>query len=145
MYAQACLEDTVGKIDLIVFPKDYQKLAEQLKIDVPVLIRGSLRGEEDAAPKISVSSIVALEDVKIKLPEALRIRVPLHSPDAALLMKLQAIFLNAPGTGKLMLRMEEPGEFAADLEPSGFGVAADMAFIEQVEELVGRGGVEVIQ
>ena len=44
MYASACLEDTVGKIDLIAFPQSYQALAEKLKIDVPVLVRGSLRG-----------------------------------------------------------------------------------------------------
>jgi DNA polymerase III subunit alpha len=145
MYAQAFLEDTVGKIDLIAFPQSYEKLAEKLKIDVPVLVRGSLRGEEDAAPKLAVSSIQALEDVKLKLPDALRIRVPLHSPDVELLSKLDAIFRAAPGNGKLMLRLEEPGEFAADMEPKGLSVAADVAFIEQVESLIGRGAVQVIQ
>jgi len=144
MYAQASLEDTVGKIELIAFPKDYEKLAEKLKIDVPVLVRGSLRGEEDSAPKLSVTSIQALEDVKVKLPDALRIRVPLHSPDEALLAKLEALFRSAPGAGKLMLRLEEPGAFSAELEPKGFAVAADVLFIEQVEELVGRGAVQVI-
>jgi DNA polymerase-3 subunit alpha len=143
MYAQACLEDTVGKIELIAFPKDYEKLSEKLKIDVPVLVRGSLRGEEDAAPKLSISSITALEDVKVKLPDALRIRVPLHSPDELLLSKLDSIFRAAPGNGKLLLNLEEPGEFCAVIEPH-VGVAADVAFIEQVESLVGRGAVQII-
>jgi DNA polymerase-3 subunit alpha len=144
MYAQAALEDTVGKIELIAFASAYEKLAEKLKIDVPVLVRGVLRGEEDAAPKLAVSNIIALEDVKIKLPDALRIRVPLHSPDAELLTKLQLLFQSSPGTGKLMLRLEEPDQFAVDLEPSGVAVAADVAFIEQVESLVGRGAVQII-
>jgi DNA polymerase-3 subunit alpha len=144
MYAQAALEDTVGKIELIAFSSAYEKLAEKLKIDVPVLVRGVLRGEEDAAPKLSVSNIIALEDVKIKLPDALRIKVPLHSPDADLLTKLQLLFQSSPGTGKLMLRLEEPDQFAVDLEPSGVSVAADVAFIEQVESLVGRGAVQII-
>jgi DNA polymerase-3 subunit alpha len=144
MYAQAALEDTVGKIELIAFASAYEKLAEKLKIDVPVLVRGTLRGDEDAAPKLAVSSIVALEDVKIKLPDALRIKVPLHSPDSDLLTKLQAIFTSAPGTGKLMLRLEEPDQFAVDLEPHGVSVSADVLFIEQVESLVGRGGVQII-
>jgi len=144
MYAQGFLEDTVGKIELIAFPASYEKLAEKLKIDVPVVVRGSLRGEEDAAPKLSISSIQALEDIKIKLPEALRIKVPLHSPDTALLEKLHAVFLSKPGSGKLMLNLEEPGEFCAVLEPQGILVAADVLFIEQVEELVGRGAVQVI-
>jgi DNA polymerase-3 subunit alpha len=144
MYAQAALEDTVGRIELIAFASAYEKLAEKLKITVPVLIRGVLRGEEDAAPKLAVTAITALEDVKIKLPDALRIKVPLHSPDAELLTKLQLLFSASPGTGKLMLRLEEPDQFAVDLEPAGVSVAADLAFIEQVESLVGRGAVQII-
>jgi DNA polymerase III subunit alpha len=144
LYAQAALEDTVGKIELIAFPQSYEKLAEKLKIDVPVLVTGSLRGEEDSAPKLAISKIVALEDVKLKLPESLRIKVPLHHPDKALLEKLNAIFMGAPGNGKLLLDLEEPGEFCAVLEPQGVQVAADRLFIDQVEELVGRGAVRII-
>ncbi len=144
MYASACLEDTLGKIDLIAFPKDFLALQDKLKIDVPVLVRGSLRGEEDAAPKLSVTAITALEDVQIKLPEALRIKVPLHHPDAALLEKLMRVFQDAPGPGKLLLDLEEPGEFCAVLEPHGLHVCADRLFIDRVEELVGSGGVKLI-
>ena len=145
LYAQAALEDTVGRIEIIAFPQSYEKLAEKLKIDVPVVIRGVLRGEEDSAPKLAISSIQALEDVKLKLPDALRIKVPLHNPDAALLEKLQVIFVGAPGKGKVLLDLEEPGEFCVVLEPQGVMVAADRLFIDQVEELVGRGGVRVIE
>ncbi len=144
MYAQACLEDAVGKIELIAFPQSYEKLAEKLKIDVPVIIRGSLRGEEDSAPKLAISQIQALEDVQVKLPEALRIHVPLYSPDGALMSKLEAIFRGAPGRGKVLLNLEEPGAFCAVLEPHGYSVAADVQFIECVEGLVGRGAVQVI-
>ncbi|HEY4380569.1 MAG TPA: DNA polymerase III subunit alpha [Acidobacteriaceae bacterium] len=144
MYAQAALEDAVGKIELIAFSTAYQKLAEKLKIDVPVLVRGVLRGEEDSAPKLSLSSIQALEDVQLKLPGSLRIKVSLQHPDAALLEKLHAVFLAAPGKGKVLLDMEEPGEFCAVLEPHDVAVSADRLFIDRVEELVGRGGVRVI-
>jgi DNA polymerase III subunit alpha len=144
LYAQACLEDTVGKIELIAFSANYEKLKDKLKIDVPVVVRGVLRGEEDSAPKLSLSNIQALEDVKIKLPDSLRIKVPLHNPDAALLEKIHAVLLNAPGKGKVLLDLEEPGEFCAVLEPHNMMVAADRLFIDHIEELVGRGGVRVL-
>ncbi len=144
MYAQATLEDSVGKIELIAFSSAYQKLAEKLKIEVPVLVRGVLRGEDDSAPKLSISGIQALQDVALKLPQSLRIKVPLVPSDTALLEKLQAVFASAPGAGKLLLDLEEPGEFCAVIEPRNVSVAADRLFIDRVEELVGRGGVRII-
>ena len=49
-----------------------------------------------------------------------------------------------PGKGRLLLDLEEPGEFCAVLEPHNCLVAADRLFIDQVEELVGRGGVRIM-
>ena len=59
LYAQAALEDATGKIDLICFSRDYERLQGQLKMEAPVLVRGVLMGDEDAAPKIAISSIQA--------------------------------------------------------------------------------------
>ncbi len=144
LYAQASLEDITGKIDLICFPKDYERLKEVLKIEVPVLVRGQLRAEEDAAPKLCVSSIQALEDVKVKLPQNVRIRIPLERASDATLQELKQAIAASPGPGKLMLNLEQAGEFCVMLEPVGFSVAADRAFIERCEELLGRGMVQAI-
>ena len=136
LYAQASLEDTVGKIDLIAFPKDYPKLAESLKIDVPVLVRGQLRAEEDAAPKLALSSIQALEDVKVKLPQNVRIKVTLDRATDQTLLSLHAMIREAPGPGKLMINLEQKrrvyrhagaggsdGRGGPDLHRAGRGVA----------------------
>ncbi len=144
LYAQAALEDTLGKIDLIAFPKDYARLAEQLKIDVPVLVRGQLRAEEDAAPKLAVSSIQALEDVKVKLPQNVRIKVTLDRATDQTLLSLHAMIREAPGPGKLMINLEQSGEFIVMLEPEGVTVGADRIFIERAEELLGRNSVTAI-
>jgi len=144
LYAQASLEDTVGKIDLICFPKDYERVAESLKIEVPVLVRGQLRAEEDAAPKLCVSSISALEDVKVRLPQNVRIRVPLQRVTEAGLAELKELIAGAPGPAKLMLNLEQAGEFCVVLEPAEMKIAADRAFIDRAEELLGRGMVQAL-
>ena len=144
LYAQASVEDTVGKIDLICFPKDYERLAENLKIEVPVLVRGQLRAEEDAAPKLAVSFIQALEDVKMKLPQNVRIRVPLERVSESSLVELKEIIAGAPGPAKLMLNLEQAGEFCVVLEPSEMKIAADRSFIERTEVLLGRGMVQAL-
>ncbi len=144
LYAQAGLEDASGKIELICFSRDYEKLAEQLKIEAPVLIRGTLMGEEDSAPKISVSSIQALEDVKVKLPSSLRIRLNLDHATDEMLAALKSAADAAPGPGKIMLHLEKKGEYAVILEPEQMSVAADRGWIERVEEFAGKGTVQVV-
>jgi DNA polymerase-3 subunit alpha len=145
LYAQASLEDLTGKIDLICFPEAYKRMAENLKIDVPVLVRGVLRGEEDSAPKLAISNITALEDVKLKLPSSMRIRIALDRVGEPALTQLHAIMVATPGNGKILLDFEQRDDYLVVLEPEGLGVAADKAFIERVEELVGAGAVRIIE
>ncbi|MGB6870439.1 MAG: DNA polymerase III subunit alpha, partial [Acidobacteriaceae bacterium] len=144
LYAQAALEDASGKIDLICFPKDYERLAESLRIEVPVLVRGQLRAEEDAAPKLCVSAIEALEDVKIRLPKNVRIRIPLERISETTLVELRDLVVGAPGPARVMLSVEQRGEYCVVMEPEGIKVAADRAFIDKAEILLGRGMVQAV-
>ena len=144
LYAQAALEDATGKIDLICFSRDYERLQEQLKIEAPVVVRGVLMGDEDAAPKISVSSIQALEEVQVKLPTGVRIRINLDRATDEMLAGLKSAADAAPGPGKVMLHLEKKGEYAVILEPEGMNVAADRTWVARVEELVGKGSVQAL-
>ena len=144
LYAQAALEDATGKIDLICFARDYEKLSGQLKIEAPVLVRGTLMGDEDAAPKIAVSSIQALEEVQVKLPAGVRIRINLERATEEMFLGLRSAAESAPGPGKVMLQLEKKGEYSVILEPEGMSVAADRGWVERVEELVGKGTVQAV-
>ncbi len=143
-YAQASLEDASGKIELICFSRDYERLQEQLKMEAPVLVRGVLMGDEDAAPKIAVSSIVSLEEVQVKLPGGVRIRISLERATEEMFAGLKRAADSAPGPGKVMLHLEKKGEYAVILEPEGMNVAADRGWVERVEELVGKGTVQAV-
>jgi DNA polymerase-3 subunit alpha len=144
LYGQAVLEDATGKIELIAFPRDYEKLTEQLKIEAPVLIRGTLSGDEDSAPKLSVSAIQALEEVQVRLPSGIRIRVNLDRATEEMMAALKSAVDAAPGPGKVMLHLQKKGEYEVILEPEQMNVAADRGFVERVEELVGKGTVQVM-
>ena len=144
MYAQGALEDATGKMELICFARDYERLAEQLKIEAPVLVRGQLMGEEDAAPKIAVSQVQALEEVQVKLPGGVRIRINLDRATEDVLAQLKSAAEAAPGPGKVLLQLEKKGEFAVILEPEGMSVAADRGWVERVEELAGKGSVQAV-
>jgi DNA polymerase-3 subunit alpha len=144
LYAQATLEDATGKIELICFARDYERLAAQLKMEVPVLVRGQLMGDEDAAPKIAISQVQALEEVQVKLPTGVRIRINLDRATDEMLAALKSAADAAPGPGKVMLQIEKKGEYAVILEPEGMSVAADRGWVERVEELAGKGSVQAV-
>jgi len=144
LYAQAALEDATGKIELVCFPRDYERLAAQLKIEAPVLVRGTITGDEDAAPKISISGLMALEEVQVKLPAGIRIRINLDRATEETFAGLKSAAEAAPGPGKVMLHLERKGEYAVILEPEGMSVSADRGWVERVEELTGKGTVQAV-
>ena len=144
LYAQGALEDATGKIELVCFPRDYEKLQDQLKTEAPVLLRGTLTGDEDAAPKIAVSSIQSLDEVQVKLPGGVRIRINLDRATEELFAGLKIAAESAPGPGKVMLHLEKKGEYAVILEPESMSVAADRGWVERVEDLIGKGTVQAV-
>jgi DNA polymerase-3 subunit alpha len=144
LYAQAALEDATGKIELICFARDYDRLQHQLRIEAPVLVTGTLMGDEDAAPKIAVSKIQALEEVQVRLPSGVRIHINLDRASEEMLAQLKSTAEAAPGPGRVMLQFEKKGEYAVILEPEGLSVAADRAWVERVEELAGKGSVQAV-
>jgi DNA polymerase-3 subunit alpha len=144
LYGQGALEDATGKIEVICFARDYERLAQQLKIEAPVLVRGTLMGDEDAAPKIAVSQVQALEEVQVKLPAGVRIRINLDRASEEMLAELKSTAEAAPGPGKVMLQLEKKGEYAVILEPEGMSVTADRGWVERVEELAGKGSVQAV-
>jgi DNA polymerase-3 subunit alpha len=91
-----------------------------------------------------VSSILSLEDVQVKLPEGVRIRINLESASEEMFAALKSASEAAPGPGKVMLHLEKEGEYAVILEPAGMNVAADKGWIERMEELIGKGTVQAV-
>ncbi|MCU1307082.1 MAG: polymerase alpha subunit, partial [Acidobacteriaceae bacterium] len=144
LYAQAALEDMTGKVDVLVFPEAYKKLSEKLKLEVPVLVRASVRVEEGANAKLALSQITPLEEAQPKLPKSIRIRVPLDAATEQTIDALQSLCVDRKGPAKVLFDLERPRDFMVVLEAEGYNVQADRAFIGRVEELCGRGSVRVI-
>src|SRR3954464_11673694 len=68
LYAQGALEDMNGKVDFVCFAEGYKRLADKLKLEVPVLVKAGVRVEEGSNPKLLVSDITPLDEAKPKLP-----------------------------------------------------------------------------
>ncbi len=143
-YAQAALEDLAGSIEMLVFPEAYRKLQDKVKMEVPVLIRGGVRIEEGANPKLTVNDITPLEEARVPLPRSLRIRIPLDKATETIVDDLHLLFSQRKGEAKVLFDVEREGDFMVVMEASGYNVLPDRNFIGRVEELCGRGAVRVI-
>ena len=144
LWAQAALEDMSGKVELLIFPEAYKKLAEKVKLEVPVLIRGGVRIEEGANPKITANEIIPLDEARVPLAKALRIRIPLGSATDGTVDALHALFNERRGEAKVLFDVERDGDFMVVMEAEGYNVMPDRNFVGRVEELCGRGSVRVI-
>jgi DNA polymerase-3 subunit alpha len=144
LWAQAALEDMSGKVELLVFPEAYRKLAEKVKLEVPVLIRGGVRIEEGANPKFTANEIIPLDEARVPLPKALRIRIPLASANDATVDDLHTLCRERKGEAKVLFDVEREGDFMAVMEAEGYNVVPDRSFLGRVEELCGRGSVRII-
>jgi DNA polymerase-3 subunit alpha len=143
-YAQAALEDLSGSIEMLVFPDAYRKLQDKVKMEVPVLIRGGVRIEEGANPKLTVSDILSLEDVKVPLPRSLRIRIPLEKASESTVDELHLLCSQRKGEARVLFDVERASDFMVVMEAEGYNVLPDRMFVSRVEELCGRGAVRVI-
>jgi DNA polymerase-3 subunit alpha len=143
-YAQATLEDMAGSVDMLVFPEAYRKLQEKVKLEVPVLVRGGVRLEEGANPKLTVNDIIPLEEAKVPVPRSLRIRIPLETAADSMVDALHSLFVDRKGEAKVLFDVERQGDFMVVMEAEGYNVHPDRNFIARVEELCGRGAVRII-
>jgi DNA polymerase-3 subunit alpha len=143
-YAQGTLEDMAGSVEMLVFPEAYRRLQDKVKLEVPVLIRGGVRIEEGANPKLTVNDILPLEEAKVPLPRSLRIRIPLETANESTVDALQTLCSQRSGEAKVLFDVERQGDFMVVMEAEGYNVQPDRKFIARVEELCGRGAVRVI-
>ncbi|HKU25828.1 MAG TPA: DNA polymerase III subunit alpha, partial [Candidatus Sulfotelmatobacter sp.] len=143
-YAQGTLEDMSGSIEMIVFPEAYKRLGEKVKLEVPVLVKAGVRIEEGANPKITASEIMPLEDAKVPLPRAIRIRVLVDSAGESTIDELHSLFQARKGEAKVLFDIERQGDFMVVMEADGYNVLPDRNFIARVEQLCGRGSVRII-
>jgi len=144
-YAQSTLEDMSGSIDMIVFPEAFKRIGEKVKLEVPVLVKAGVRIEEGANPKITAAEIIPLEDAKVPLPRAIRIRVISDNGSSeSVVDSLHALFLERKGEARVLFDVERQGDFMVVMEAEGYNVLPDRTFIARVEQLCGRGSVRII-
>lgn len=65
--ANLILEDLVGTVEVVVFPKNYEKNRQYLQEDNKIFVKGRVSEEDESASKLICESIVPFEEIKKEL------------------------------------------------------------------------------
>src|SRR5487761_75919 len=146
LWASATLEDLHGAVDLIVFPQALQQVQNLLKLDSVLLVKGRLRQEENAKPKLMVNDVQSLEAAVHRVKPEVLIRLNVgHAPEN-LLDSLESLLAAYPGENPVVFELFQPGDFKVRLrsrKPAGVNVSAGV--ITQLQAVCGKEAVAVEQ
>jgi DNA polymerase-3 subunit alpha len=132
------LEDLVGSIEVIVFPRDYEKYSSYLAEDGKVFIRGRVSLEEEKDGKLVCEKITPFDEI----PKKLWIKLPSKEAYEEQKEKLFGILKESEGNDSVVIYVENPRA----MNPLGpnWNVNANPELIERLEEVFGKGNVKVV-
>ncbi len=131
------VEDLVGTVEVIVFPKDYEKNSNKLMEDNKVFIKGRVSVEEDKDGKLICEKITGFDEITKKLWIKFATKEAYDQAEQGLLGILAA----SDGKDKVCIYVENPK--AVKNLPANKSVNADRELVEKLETLYGKDNIKV--
>ncbi|MBR3761942.1 MAG: DNA polymerase III subunit alpha [Lachnospiraceae bacterium] len=132
------IEDLYGVVEVVVFPKDYERNSQLLQEDAKVFVRGRVSVEEDKNAKLICERITSFDDIGRKL----WVRFDTMQQFAAAEKKLLELLSQSEGRDQVVIYVAE-GKKRKDL-PKEYNVKADEALLEQLYEKFGKNNIKVV-
>ena len=131
------VEDLLGSIEVIVFPKDYEKSSALLTEDSKVFIKGRVSVEEDKDGKLICEKIIGFGEISRKL----WIKFPDKEAYEAAEKELFSQLAQSDGRDSVCIYVENPKSLK-NLPPNR-NVKADRELVDRLTALYGEGNVKV--
>lgn len=139
--AFVALEDFEGKIEVVCFPKAFEKCRDSIRPGNVVVVRGQLEGDEQGA-KVLASHIESLETAsqeKIKNVRTVVFRLDPYNTSRDQLESLKSLCQKNKGPCRGVIEyIAQDGVRARFQFPEELTFSADYGFIQEVKEIFGR-------
>ncbi|MCD7724695.1 MAG: DNA polymerase III subunit alpha [Clostridiales bacterium] len=132
------LEDLLGTVEVIVFPRDYEKYGSFLAEDNKVFIKGRASVEEDRDGKLICEKITPFEDAPRKLWIKFATKEAYESKKTVLFENLK----ESEGNDSVVIYVESPRSM--NRLGAGWNVSAKGDFLVRLEALFGKENVKVV-
>ncbi|HJC14891.1 MAG TPA: DNA polymerase III subunit alpha [Candidatus Fusicatenibacter intestinigallinarum] len=133
------LEDLLGTLEIVVFPRDYERNASLMQEDAKVFIQGRVSAEDDKASKLICEKIYPFSDV----PRELWIQFADKGAYEREVAELYRILSESDGTDQVVLYIRSPK--AMKRLPPSRGVKIGDELLGILNEKYGNQNVKVVE
>ncbi len=133
------LEDLVGTVEIIIFPKDYERYAKYLENDAKVFVEGRVTAEEDRNGKLICEKIISFDEVKRELWLQFSSKSDFEEKEGALYGKM----MDADGSEHVVIYLA--AEKQMKRLPENRNVAITKELLEDLGNFIGKDNVKVVE
>jgi len=133
------LEDLLGTVEVVVFPKDYEKNRAYLNEDSKVFVKGRVSEEDDNASKLICESIIPFEQTRCELWVQFADKESYLREEA----KLFNIIDSIEGNDGVVIYLSK--EKAVKKLPANRNIRVDRSLLEHLYQIFGESRVKVVE
>ncbi len=138
MMAFINLEDMYGNVEIIMFPREYEKFRMYLSVDNKVVVKGKVSLGDGEQAKMICEEIRLLSDIASKLWIKFDTMADYEAAESELLKTLA----NSDGKDNVIIYIAD--EKKKKELPPGRNVNADNALLEQLRKMYGEDNIKVV-
>ena len=132
------VEDLVGSVEVIVFPRDYEKYSAKLMEENKVFIRGRVSVEEEKDGKLICERITAFDEI----PKKLWVRFPTMESYEKAQEELFSLMADSDGRDGVVIYVED--KKVMKTLPPNKNVNADETLLEKLSGRFGKDNIKIV-
>jgi DNA polymerase III subunit alpha len=144
-FARLTIEDFSGSAEVLVFPEKWATLNDQIRTDVPILLKGaySRRDEGSDNPAFIVESATKLAEMRTNGQVTVAIELAKGAYSGDVISDVRAIAETYPGSAPLEFRWSDGNGTQARLRSRSLKLAADGAALSALRNILGESSVRL--
>ena len=139
MMAFITVEDLLGTVEVVVFPRDYEKNRDYLEVDSKVFVRGRVSEEDDKPSKLILEKVRAFDDIPREIWIQFKDREDYAQKEQELLNYLRG----SVGTSAVVIYLKDVK--AIKRLPAGYHVQISDFLLEELKKKYGDSNVKVVE
>ena len=133
------VEDLMGTVEIVVFPRDYEKWQSQLNEEARVFIQGRVNAEDDKPSKLILEKVRTFEDMPREIWIQFKDRADYAQKEAELLNYLRGV----AGTSAVVIYLKDVN--AMKRLPAGYHVQISDFMLADLRQKYGDSNVKVVE